>query len=118
MVWRIGLMASLFVILSAITCKLTVLSEPVVKPLRITSYQENSALGNITFETTGQATLPAPHIHYLTGARGETLLMADFANLFYPFAPQSIRAAGRESDQTASQKPSVRVVNFGQFQAA
>jgi N-acetylmuramoyl-L-alanine amidase len=119
MVWRIGLAASLFVILLAITSKVPVLSEPATKPIRITSYQENVGLGSITFHTAGRATLPAPHIHFLTGARGETLLLADFSNLFYPFAPQSIRAAaGQGIGQFTSQETTVRVVNFGQFQAA
>lgn len=114
MVWRIGLFASLFVTLSTVTFCRAAFADSTYRPNRVTAIEPNVELGKLTFRTSQQSIITAPQIHFLAGNNGETLLLADFPNLFCPFPPQSIKPS---KQNLLSSSPGISGINFGQFQS-
>jgi N-acetylmuramoyl-L-alanine amidase len=80
---------------------------------RVTAFKENIASGSVGFSLAGQGRLAAPRLHYLPGINGETLLVADFYDVYFPYPYQIVPASQFQSSKSAS---GIGVIHFGQFQ--
>lgn len=116
MKWRISLISSFLALTSSVSVCPRVLSEALVNPNRILSFQADVRTGSLCLQATGSTSVTAPKIQFLPAYDGSFLLVADFFGLYYPFKAQSVKIAQKDADKSFSARPSLDTINFGQFQ--